>query len=34
MKVDKTSYEPSYPSRFGLNSTTIIFLKGWLWHEG
>ena len=26
------SYEPPYPSNYGLNSTITVFLGEWLWH--
>ena len=26
------SYEPPYPSSYGLNSTTTVLLGEWLWH--
>ena len=25
-------YEPPYPPSYGLNSTTAVLLKEWLWH--
>ena len=25
-------YEYPYPPSYGLNSTTIVLLEGWLWH--
>ena len=26
------SYEHPYPPSYGLNKTTAVLLKGWLWH--
>ena len=26
-------HEPLYPPIYGLNSTTTVLLKGWIWHE-
>ena len=25
-------YEPPYPPSYGLNSTTTVLLREWLWH--